>query len=133
LCLLEDTPRDVKLWVLLKLLPVVYWHKQYQKAQPNMREKYRLAWERTRDALQKAPPPAGMGEAERQHWQTWCEDKVNHFQRTSSAVEGRNGWLSQVYHNGRGFSEKRLIAQGVIHNYGIKLDVQVFCNFSSKG
>ncbi|MDQ6998471.1 MAG: DUF6399 domain-containing protein, partial [Mariprofundus sp.] len=34
--------------------------------------------------------------------------------------EGRNGCLSQMYHNGRGFTEKRLAALTVIHNYGIK-------------
>lgn len=42
------------------------------------------------------------------------------FQRSSSAVEGRNGCLSQMYHNGRGLTEKRLMALTVIHNYGIK-------------
>ncbi len=42
------------------------------------------------------------------------------FQRSSSAVEGRNGCLSQMYHNGRGLSEKRLRALTVIHNYGIR-------------
>ena len=42
------------------------------------------------------------------------------FQRSSSAVEGRNGCLSQMYHNGRGLTENRLRALTVIHNYGIK-------------
>jgi len=42
------------------------------------------------------------------------------FQRSSSAVEGRNGCLSQMYHNGRGLSGKRLKALTVIHNYDIK-------------
>ncbi|MCP5101154.1 MAG: hypothetical protein GY943_36875 [Chloroflexi bacterium] len=42
------------------------------------------------------------------------------FQRSSSAVEGRNGCLSQMYHNGRGLSEKRLKSLTVIHNYGLK-------------
>ena len=42
------------------------------------------------------------------------------FQRSSSAVEGRNGCLSQMYHNGRGLSGKRLKALTVIHNYDLK-------------
>ncbi len=42
------------------------------------------------------------------------------FYRSSSAVEGRNGYLSQMYHNGRGLTAKRLRALTVIHNYGIK-------------
>lgn len=43
---------------------------------------------------------------------------VRQFHRSSSAVEGRNGRLSQMYHNGRGFKKKRLMALTVIHNYG---------------
>ncbi|MBF0585105.1 MAG: hypothetical protein HQL80_12845 [Magnetococcales bacterium] len=39
------------------------------------------------------------------------------FQRTSSAVEGRNGCLSQMYHNGRGLTIQRLKALTVIHNF----------------
>ncbi len=42
------------------------------------------------------------------------------FQRSSSAVEGRNGCLSQMYHNGRGLSKQRLGALTVIHNYCLK-------------
>ncbi|MCP4457984.1 MAG: hypothetical protein GY816_08170 [Cytophagales bacterium] len=45
---------------------------------------------------------------------------VSNFQRTSSAVEGRNGWLSQMHHNGRGLSPKRLKALTVLHNYYLK-------------
>jgi len=45
---------------------------------------------------------------------------VKHFQRTSSAVEGRNGCLSQLYHKGRGLTPARLTALTVIHNYGIR-------------
>lgn len=53
-----------------------------------------------------------------EYWQQWCEDKIRHFQRSSSAVEGRNGCLAQMYHNRRGQSETRLKALTVIHNYG---------------
>ena len=42
------------------------------------------------------------------------------YHRSSSAVEGRNGRLSQRYHNGRGLRESCLKASTVIHNYGIK-------------
>jgi hypothetical protein len=33
---------------------------------------------------------------------------VTKFQRTSSAVEGRNGYLTQMHHNRRGLSPSRL-------------------------
>jgi len=49
-----------------------------------------------------------------------AEHMARQFQRSSSAVEGRNGCLSQMYRNGRGLNKKRLNALTVIHNYGIK-------------
>ena len=45
---------------------------------------------------------------------------VRQYHRSSSAVEGRNGRLSQRYHSGRGLTESRLKALTVIHNYGLK-------------
>jgi hypothetical protein len=55
-----------------------------------------------------------------QRWLEWAEWMARQFHRSSSAVEGRNGYLSQMYHNGRGLTEKRLRALTVIHNYGLK-------------
>jgi len=39
------------------------------------------------------------------------------FQRASSQVEGRNGFLSQINHNQKGFNKKRLEVMTVIHNF----------------
>lgn len=39
------------------------------------------------------------------------------FQRASSKVEGRNGFLSQINHNQKGFDKKRLEVMTVIHNF----------------
>jgi hypothetical protein len=52
-------------------------------------------------------------------WLYWAEWMVSNFQRTSSAVEGRNGCLSQMHHNGRGITIKRLKALTAIHNFGL--------------
>ncbi|MDF1584114.1 MAG: DUF6399 domain-containing protein [Methyloprofundus sp.] len=45
---------------------------------------------------------------------------VRQSHRSSSAVEGRNGCLSQMHHKGRGITESRLRALTIIHNYGLK-------------
>jgi len=45
---------------------------------------------------------------------------VSKFQRSSSPVEGRNGYLSQVYHNRRGLSSRRLKVMTLIHNFHLK-------------
>jgi len=57
-------------------------------------------------------------------WNSWANEMCNLFQRTSSAVEGRNGWLSQMHFCGRGMTERRLRTQTTLHNYFLKRDDQ---------
>jgi hypothetical protein len=42
------------------------------------------------------------------------------FQRSSSEVEGRNGYLSFIHHGHKGIPKERLKVLTVIHNYDIK-------------
>ena len=108
-------------WLAHTLLPTVYWHQQRQRTQnPKQREKYHQAWQRAAQTLQKDAFTATLPENELQRWLEWAEWMTRHFHRSSSAVEGRNGYLSQMYHNGRGLTEQRLRALTVIHNYGLK-------------
>ena len=108
-------------WLTHALLPTVYWHQQLHKTQnPGQREKYRQAWQQAAQNLQTDAFTATLPESELQRWLEWAEWMARNFHRSSSAVEGRNGYLSQMYHNGRGLTEKRLRALTVIHNYGLK-------------
>jgi hypothetical protein len=121
-CLLElGTDEQTNTWLTEKLLPVIYWYHQKERTQnPLTRGKYQQAWESASRALKNDPFTATVAESELQSWVERANWMVQHFHRSSSAVEGRNGCLSQMYHNGRGFTEKRLRALTVIHNYGIK-------------
>lgn len=108
-------------WLLGKLLPVLYWHHQMHKTQnPIHRERYRKAWQKAVQAWEADPFHSGVSDSDRQRWLEWGEWMVRQFHRSSSAVEGRNGCLSQMYHNGRGLTESRLEALTVIHNYGLR-------------
>ena len=108
-------------WLIHTLLPTVYWHQQRHKTQnPKQREKYHQAWQRAAQRLQDDTFTATLPESDLQRWLEWAEWMARQFHRSSSAVEGRNGYLSQMYHNGRGLTEKRLRALTVIHNYGLK-------------
>jgi len=112
---------DTEVWLTSTLLPVVYWHqKMEQTKNRNSKASYRKAWEAASDELKEHPFSVKLSIIEMQQWLTVAENMARQFQRSSSAVEGRNGCLSQMYHNGRGFNEKRLKALTVIHNYGIK-------------
>lgn len=102
-----------------QLLPVVYWHYHRHKTKnPVQRQRYQEAWQRAAKGFDADPFHLGLPESELQHWVEWAEWMVRQFHRSSSAVEGRNGRLSQLYHNGRGFKENRLMALTVVHNYG---------------
>ena len=108
-------------WLTGTLLPVLYWHHQMDKTQNQVhRKRYRQAWQKAVQAWEADPFHVGLSDSELQRWLTWGEWMVRQFHRSSSAVEGRNGCLSQMYHNGRGLTEKRLKALTVIHNYGLR-------------
>ncbi|MCK5872010.1 MAG: hypothetical protein KAG26_04210 [Methylococcales bacterium] len=113
---------ETKSWLTTTLLPLVYWHhKMEQSKNRNAKEKYRKAWEMASKTFKNHPFSMNLSSSsEIQRWLTLAENMARQFQRSSSAVEGRNGCLSQMYHNGRGLSEKRLNELTVIHNYGIK-------------
>jgi len=116
---LED--EELKEWLTTTLLPVIYWHHKLQHTKNRKaRESYRKAWEQASDNFNAHPLSATLPESEIQRWLLWAENMARQFQRSSSAVEGRNGCLSQMYHNGRGLTEKRLKALTVIHNYSIR-------------
>jgi hypothetical protein len=108
-------------WLTHTLLPVVYWHQQLHKTKnPKQREKCKQAWQRAVQAWQADTFSTTLPESELERWLAWAEWMASKFHRSSSAVEGRNGFLSQMHHNGRGLTAKRLRALTVIHNYGIK-------------
>jgi hypothetical protein len=50
-------------------------------------------------------------------WQAWAGEHARAFQRASSAVEGRNGYLSQMQHNQRGLPMRRYQVWTVLHNF----------------
>jgi hypothetical protein len=50
-------------------------------------------------------------------WQAWATDEVKAFQRTSSAVEGRNGSLAQLHYNQRGLPKQRYKVWTALHNF----------------
>lgn len=54
------------------------------------------------------------------HWRSWAEQMSAQFQRSSSAIEGRNGYLSRIHHCGRGIPSKHLQVLTVIHNFDIQ-------------
>ena len=61
-----------------------------------------------------------LNPAEKQQCWDWAQEVVCSFQRSSSQVEGRNGYLAFVYRANRGMSDQRLKVLSVVHNFDIR-------------
>jgi hypothetical protein len=115
-----DLDDDNRLWLCECLLPTIYWHVQADRTkQPALKMRYQQAADQALAALHQHPLTANISSDDLAYWQPWAEWMVSRFQRTSSAVEGRNGYLSQMHHNGRGIPSQRLQVLTVIHNFGL--------------
>jgi hypothetical protein len=73
-------------------------------------EEVRAAFERHAITQQLAPQVLVA-------WHAWAIDRVKTFQRASSAVEGRNGYLAQMHHNQRGLPKQRYKVWTILHNF----------------
>lgn len=107
-------------WIKKQLLPAVYWQQQVRRTKNETQKKtYQLAYKSALYALLHHPTTATISHTNLQQWFSWARWMVSKFQRCSSPVEGRNGYLSQIYHNRRGLSARRLKVMTIIHNFHI--------------
>ncbi|WP_228021998.1 DUF6399 domain-containing protein, partial [Vasconcelosia minhoensis] len=108
-------------WVLSCLLPWVDWTQQADKTrQPSLKQRYQDTASSAFDRLFEQDLTLQLTDNERQRWVLWCREFSAKYQRTSSAVEGRNGYLARLHHARRGFSEQSLNVLTIIHNFDLK-------------
>lgn len=113
-----DSEREC--WLVNGLLPVVYWDMQVQRTSTApLKKAYEDAHQAAVERLQRHRLTATLSDEELSRWNSWAEWIVTKFQRTSSAVEGRNGVLSRMNHAQRSIPLQRLKVLTVIHNFGI--------------
>jgi hypothetical protein len=94
---------------MTSLFPWVYWLQQTDKTQQSeLKVRYQQASDHAAQKLLEHPITQTLVAAERQIWIDWARWMVNNYQRTSSAVEGRNGYLTRLHHSGRGFCKQTL-------------------------
>lgn len=105
-------------WACELLLPLVYWqyqvdHTRCARRRARMQEILEaLRLEFVPHAITQQLSPQVLAD-----WQGWATEQVKAFQRTSSAVEGRNGRLSGMHHNQRGLPKERYPVWTVVHNF----------------
>jgi hypothetical protein len=108
-------------WLLHALLPTIYWEQQIKKTRSKkMLSIYKQSFELSLNRLLVDPFTKTIDSDLYKEYESWARLISSYFQRTTSAVEGRNGILSQYVHSTRGLSEKRLNSLTVINNYYIQ-------------
>ncbi|MBV8887743.1 MAG: hypothetical protein JO235_27625, partial [Chroococcidiopsidaceae cyanobacterium CP_BM_RX_35] len=118
---LENLDTPLTNWLLGQMLPTVYWQHQLGKTKSHcLRRIYRQAHRRVHQTLLHHPFTAILTHEQFRHWQDWAKRATAQFHRASSAVEGRNGYLSQRHHIQRGFWQNHLPVLTVIHNFDLK-------------
>jgi hypothetical protein len=108
-------------WVLGVLLPWVYWLQQSDKTQHSeFKVRYQQAADQAAQNLLAHPLTPTLTAEERQTWIDWARWMANNYQRTSSAIEGPNGYLTRLHHAGRCFSAQTLKVLTIIHNFHLQ-------------
>jgi uncharacterized protein DUF6399 len=105
-------------WVHECLLPLVYWEHQAAHTRCARRKaKMRQALEVVHTTCHAHAITKQLAPQVLEEWKAWAAQRTMAFQRTSSAVEGRNGYLSQLQHNHRGVPKRRYKVWTILHNF----------------
>ena len=100
------------------LLPLMYWQAQLSHARcPRRKAQLLGVWKAIAEAFETHPLTQQLAPDVLAGWKTWAAEHARGFQRASSAVEGRNGALSQMHHNQRGLPRRRYKVWTVLHNF----------------
>ena len=105
-------------WVDELLLPLMYWQDHLSRTRC-LQQKAQIAQVLTtiQAAFERHPCTQRLAPEVLADWKAWAADHARAFQRASSAVEGRNGYLSQMQHNHRGLPKRRYQVWTVLHNF----------------
>jgi hypothetical protein len=105
-------------WVAECVLPLMYWQEQLSRTRcPRRKAKLLEALQAVEEAVETHPLTQQLAPDVLAGWKAWAAEHARGFQRASSAVEGRNGSLSQLHHNQRGLPKRRYKVWTVLHNF----------------
>jgi DNA-binding transcriptional ArsR family regulator len=111
------TPRWTQ-WAEEGLLPLMYWQEQLRRTRcSGQKVQIVLVLQTVEEAFERHPCTRQLNPEVLTGWKAWAAEHARAFQRASSAVEGRNGYLSQMQHNHRGLPTRRYQVWTVLHNF----------------
>jgi Family of unknown function (DUF6399)/IclR helix-turn-helix domain len=111
------TPRWTQ-WAEDVLLPLMYWQEQLRRTcHPVQKAQIALVLQAVAEVFERHPCTRQLKPELLAGWKAWAAEHAKAFQRASSAVEGRNGYLSQMQHNHRGLPMRRYQVWTALHNF----------------
>jgi hypothetical protein len=114
---LAMTPRWTQ-WAEDVLLPLMYWQEQLRRTRhPGHKAQIALVLQAVEEVFERHPCTRQLKPELLAGWKAWAAEHAKAFQRASSAVEGRNGYLSQMQHNHRGLPTRRYQVWTALHTF----------------
>jgi Family of unknown function (DUF6399) len=111
------TPRWSQ-WAEDLLLPLAYWHEQLRRTRHReQKAQIALVLQAVEEVFERHPCTLKLKPEVLAGWKAWAAEHAKAFQRASSAVEGRTGYLSQMQHNHRGLPTRRYQVWTALHNF----------------
>jgi hypothetical protein len=112
-------------WFTLHLLPFLYWHAQLKRTKngrPNedLKNYYEQRMNQAKENTLNQATTLEISVEKQNILFEKAYQLANSFQRSSSQVEGRNGYLAFINHGQKGIPKKKLKALTVIHNFDTK-------------
>jgi hypothetical protein len=105
-------------WAEEVLLPLRYWQEQFRRTRHRVQKaQIALALKALEEAFERHSCPHQLQPELLADGKSWATEHARAFQRASSAVEGRNGYLSQMQHNHRGLPARRYSVWTALHNF----------------
>ena len=122
---IEMKQEELQRWLLHYLLPVYIWQLTLRripakKKNERLIKHYKKIEQKARDKLIGSKLDRFITESQYKECITWAEKTARTFQRSSSQVEGRNGYLAFVHKANRGLQDQRLKVLTVVHNFDIR-------------
>lgn len=120
----EDTT-PLKDWLLNYLIPCRYWPEILRRTSVKKKNErliiyYRKLIETSRLKWRAHPLTMQLSDDQIDFFSRWADKVVASFQRSSSQVEGRNGYLAFVHQANRGIPKQRLEVLTIVHNFDIR-------------
>ena len=115
----------VKKYLLNYLIPMLYWTAALNRTPPKKRNKALRQYYKNQINLSSKKYKSHvftihLSENHKADLKYWANRISRSFQRSSSQVEGRNGYLAFVHRANRGMPEQRLKTLTVVHNFDIR-------------